>query len=509
MENGINKNGFFDLKVEPHLKPISDLGIGFYNLDENTATLRFQLSNSTGLLLISENNLSVYGYFESSNGSVSDVIELEIVDELNGVAEITLDQDFLQASTSTKVKGQLYIGVRNVDGRPDYNEVAVLGEFTFEVADALINKISSFTKIEYIRMFSQLKAQIQKEVTDIQEAIKNGADYVAEMQTVKEQGITQINKTVTEGKTYIDNVIAQAQTNINDAATSAIGDVKTAKDNALSTMTNTMSEKVSEVENVSNNAVKHVDDKLNEFNLGIEENSFIQPTDLDNKLNELEWQKYKLTNDDGTTPLISDFDFNNPEEILKYSAGTYYVRKANNHSSNNIIGNYGYLSINTTYEIKNVATLTFIPIGTSVLNTTSVYMCKKNGEWGDWIEVTNNQYDTGWVTFDLINGAKSNTAYKGEGDGGFDCAYRTITNGSEVTKKLRVNGTNLTPNQVIAQLPSNFAKNAQAFPVRVPNSSAGGYVVIRPSGRVNFYVSGDTSNWNETAYAYGECTWHD
>ena len=502
MENGINKNGFFDLKVEPHLKPISDLGIGFYNLDENTATLRFQLSNSTGLLLISENNLSVYGYFESSNGSVSDVIELEIVDELNGVAEITLDQDFLQASTSTKVKGQLYIGVRNVDGRPDYNEVAVLGEFTFEVADALINKISSFTKIEYIRMFSQLKAQIQKEVTDIQEAIKNGADYVAEMQTVKEQGITHINKTVTEGKAYIDSVIAQAQTNINDAATSAIGDVNTAKDNALSTMTNTMSEKVSEVENVSNNAVKHVDDKLNEFNLGIEENSFIQPTDLDNKLNELEWQKYKLTNDDGYTLYDSSFklDFSDIEQLENLGVGTRYLAVPINTPTEATSSN-GWV---TKFDRGSVKYLEFRPY-----NSNQIFIKHFYNTWSEWKLINETRYDTGWVTFDLINGAKSNTAYKDSGDGGFDCAYRTIKNGDVVTKKLRINGTNLTPNQVIAQLPSNFAKNAQAFPVRVPNSSAGGYVVIRPSGRVNFYVSGDTSNWNETAYAYGECTWHD
>ena len=502
MENGINKNGFFDLKVEPHLKPISDLGIGFYNLDENTATLRFQLSNSTGLLLISENNLSVYGYFESSNGSVSDVIELEIVDELNGVAEITLDQDFLQASTSTKVKGQLYIGVRNVDGRPEYNEVAVLGEFTFEVADALINKVSSFTKIEYIRMFSQLKAQIQKEVTDIQEAIKNGADYVAEMQTVKEQGITQINKTVTEGKTYIDNVITQAQTNINDAATSAIGDVKTAKDNALSTMTNTMSEKVSEVENVSNNAVKHVDDKLNEFNLGIEENSFIQPTDLDNKLNELEWQKYKLTNDDGTNHFV---DIGYDIDVLhNLPNGFHYAIKVPglpDGLSDKGSTSAGIMIVQSGNGTKR---LFFVAYTNNLLFTKNFY-----NTWTDWQLINSRQSDTGWVTFDLINGAKSNTAYKGEGDGGFDCAYRTITNGSVVTKKLRINGTNLTQNQVIAQLPANFAKNAQAFPVRVPNSSSGGYIVIRPSGRVNFYVSGDTSNWTETGYAYGECTWHD
>ena len=497
MENGINKNGFFDLKVEPHLKPISDLGIGFYNLDENTATLRFQLSNSTGLLLISENNLSVYGYFESSNGSVSDVIELEIVDELNGVAEITLDQDFLQASTSTKVKGQLYIGVRNVDGRPDYNEVAVLGEFTFEVADALINKISSFTKIEYIRMFSQLKAQIQKEVTDIQESIKNGADYVAEMQTVKEQGITQINKTVTEGKTYIDNVIAQAQTNINDAATSAIGDVKTTKDNALSTMTNTMSEKVSEVENVSNNATKHVDDKLIEFNGLLETEGFVTPEGLGNQLDELEWQKYKLTNDDGSVmsmPVGTDMN--------KLGAGLY----ESSGFINDPLNDEGFYEVIVT-ESKNSRKVIYATH--SYQNRMFVKTFHSGGVERDWKELTKSTSDTGWVTFDLINGAKSNTAYKDSGDGGFDCAYRIITNGSETKKLLRINGTNLVQNQVIAQLPSDFVKNAQTFPIRVPLKYSGAYLTIRPSGEVRFYINGGSSEWTSTDYAYGQCQWID
>ena len=497
MENGHMKTGFFSQKVEPYLRPISDIGIGFYNLDENTAKLRFQLSNDAGTLLISDENLKVYGYFESSNGSVSDVIELNIVDELNGIVEITLDQDFLHASTSTKVKGQLYIGVQNVSGKPEYNEVAVLGEFTFEVADALINKISSFTKIEYIRMFSQLKAQIEKEVRDIQDAIKNGADYVAEMNTVKEQGITSINKTVTDGKAYIDNVIAQAQTNINDTATSAISDVNTAKDNAISSMNAKVSESVSSVDNSSKGAIEHVDGKILEFNTQIEENGFVQPTDLDNKLNELQWQKHKFTEDDGQPIFYTSVD------PLTLPPGQYQI----SYMKNNPFKNNGsaLYNVNVLKGIDNtkqvIATLSY---------TGEVYI--KNVHKGvdlGWKQITNTQSDTGWIAFSLINGAESNTAYKDETDNGFDCAYRTITNGDVVTKKLRINGTNLTPNQVIAQLPSNFAKNAQAFPVRVPISYAGGYIVIRPSGKVNFYVSGDTSNWNESAYAYGECTWHD
>ena len=97
----------------------------------------------------------------------------------------------------------MYIGVNNVSGKPEYNEVAVFREFDFEVKDALINKISSFTKIEYIRMFDQLKMRIEQQVKDIEEAIANGADYVAEMQSVLQRGIETLNAIVTDGKTDI------------------------------------------------------------------------------------------------------------------------------------------------------------------------------------------------------------------------------------------------------------------------------------------------------------------
>ena len=195
--------------------------------------------------------------------------------------------------------------------------------------------------------------------------------------------------------------------------------------------------------------------------------------------------------------LTSPVDLKDPAYLSGLKPGSYYA--AGPTSSPN--GASGFITVIQRSAIKVVY---FQPY-----NQDRLFVNRFYNEWSGWKELTNNQYDTGWITFDLINGAKSNTAYKSSGDGGFDCAYRTIKNGDVVTKKLRINGSNLTQNQVIAQLPANFAKNAQAFPVRVPNSSAGGYIVIRPSGRVNFYISGDSSNWTETGYAYGECTWHD
>ena len=498
MDNGIDKKALFKMKTEPYLKPISDLGVGFYNLDENTAIIQFQLTNDSGPLMLHENNVKSYAYFESKNGSASDVIDLEIVDSYNGIVQITLPKDFLQASTDTKVTGQVYIGVNNVSGKPEYNEVAVFREFDFEVKDALINKISSFTKIEYIRMFDQLKARIEQQVKDIEEAIANGADYVAEMQSVLQRGIETLDAIVTDGKTDIQSFINQAKSDLDSTKDDAINDITSISNNAKTSVNETADGVIKNINNVSNNATEHIDGKVVEFNGLLETGGFLTPEELGNQLGELEWQKYKLTNDDGTSKTLA-----NPTDLLdttyldNLSPGLYYAAGPTNSPN----GASGFITVMQRSTIKIIY---FQPY-----NQDRLFVNRYYNEWSGWKELTNNQSDTGWVTFDLINGAKSNTAYKASGDGGFDCAYRTITNGNEVTKKLRINGSNLTQNQVIAQLPANFAKNAQAFPVRVPNSSTGGYIVIRPSGRVNFYVSGDTSNWNETGYAYGECTWHD
>lgn len=497
MVNGIDKKALFRLKAEPYLKPISDLGVGFYNLDENTAKIEFQLYNTKGPLLISENNIDASAYFESANGSASDVIDLEVLDGLNGIVGITLDKEFLQASTDTKVKGQVYVGVNNVDNNPENNEVAVFREFTFEVADALINKISSFTKIEYIRMFDQLKTRILQRVEDIEQAIANGADYVAEMKTVKEQGIAQINQTVTEGKAYIDNVIAQAQTNIVVTATSVIDDVNTAKNNAISTMNDKVEESISNVENVSNDAVVHVDDKLNEFNQAIIDNEFVKPEGLNDKLSSLTWQKYKLTQDDGKPTFYTAVD------PVTLPPGQYQISYMKNNPFNN--------SGSAMYNVEILQGIDNTKQVIAVLSYTGQVFIKNVHKGTDlgWKELTKTQSDTGWIPYQLINGALSNTAYKNTDENGFDCAYKTITNGSIVTKKLRINGSNITPGQVIAQLPTNFAKSTQSFPVKTPNVTNNAQVVIKPNGEVSFYVSNSDNSWNETGYAYAELTWHD
>ncbi|OIJ29058.1 BppU family phage baseplate upper protein [Staphylococcus sp. LCT-H4] len=495
MTNGIDKKALFNLKSEPYLKPISDLGVGFYNLDENTAILRFQLSNERGPLLISENNLTAYAYFESSNGSASDVIELEVEDSHKGIVTVTLDKEFLQASTSTKVIGQVYIAVNNVDGKPEYNEVAVFREFTFEVADALINKISSFTKVEYIRMFSQLKMKIEEQVRAIEEAIANGADYVAEMKSVLQQGVETLNAIVADGTADIQTFITQAKTDLTKVKDDATSDITTTANNAKSTVQETSTNAINSIEATALEATEHVDGKVAEFNETVEANGFLTPEKLTEDITALNWQKFKMTNDDGTYQTLSLLS--NVDTLHNLVPGNYYFTGTPITGSSSTAG-----FAKVEQREGTVRHITFRPY-----NSNQIWIKRFYNEWTEWERVGVSQNDTGWIPFQLANGATSNTEYTDKS--GFTCAFRTVVNGSVTTNYLRLNGKKMTNGQTIAQLPSSMVKNAQSFPVRTPTNKPLAYITIYVDGTVSLLINktSSTGTWEETDYIYGEFSW--
>lgn len=500
MANGIDKKALFKLKSEPYLKPISDLGVGFYNLDENTAILRFQLSNAKGPLLIHESNLTAYAYFESSNGSASDVIELEIEDSNNGIVSITLDKDFLQASTSTKVKGQVYIAVNNHDGNPEYNEVAVFREFNFEVADALINKISSFTKVENIRMFNQLKIHIEQRVNDIDAAIANGEDYVSQMNATLLNGKTQLNQIVTDGTAAIDGTVTQAISDITAIIDSATSEITTLSNNTKTDVQNTADNAITEITNTSNAATTHVDTKVSEFNQTVADNGFVTPEQLTTDLDALTWQKYKLTNDDGLIDLTNLEDNLDKLNNMK-STGLYYT--TNTPSLPDGVSSSGWLTVYARrgeQPIKHI----YHPYYQDKVVVRHYY-----DEWSNWKEISTTQTDTGWVPFNLINGAKTNAAYDYGGTrNGYGCAYRTIKRGDVTERHLRINGSNITAGQVIAQLPPGFCKNVQVGFIRAPLDHNGSSVIVENTGEVKVYIANEIE-WSvsDDNYIYGTISW--
>ena len=210
----LKKIGKIEVKNEPYLKPISDEGIGFYNLDDKTAVLRFYVTKNKKPLLISEENTETYIYLESSNGSNQVVENVRFIDPLNGVIEVTIPIEFLQASTNTTVIGQIYISINHLNQvDSDKSSTAVLNEFEFKVGNAIINKINGATKIKYIRMFDELKRQINARATEIQEQLDNLEDYVVKVKDASDEGITKIQ---IETKKGLDKLNQQHSKSVKD-----------------------------------------------------------------------------------------------------------------------------------------------------------------------------------------------------------------------------------------------------------------------------------------------------
>src|SRR5699024_3638749 len=81
-------------------------------------------------------------------------------------------------------------------------------------------------------------------------------------------------------------------------------------------------------------ATEHVDAKDNEFNQTVVDNGFLSPETLDEKLEGLEWQKYKLTESDGHRISVGELD------LLEAGTGLYETWRAKNDPLNGDIGFY-------------------------------------------------------------------------------------------------------------------------------------------------------------------------
>ena len=489
MANEIKKEAILKLQDEPYLKPISDTGVGFYNLDINTAVLTFQISKSGSPLLISEENAHSYAYFKSDNGSVSGVLDLEYKDPLNGIVTITLPTDFLQASSGSKVTGQMYITVNKWTSTPnDKSDTAVLSEFTFTVKDALINSISGETKIEYIRMFDVLKQQIQQRVHDIEEAIANGEDYVTEMKMTLESGKKELKDIVERSKTDVQTTAEQAITNVNTTKDNAVTKISDLSEETVLHVKNTADTAVQNVTGFSNDAIEHVDSKLEEFDQTIAGNGFLTPDAFDEELDSLDWQKYKLTNDDGTYPVVSLEK--NLDTLHSLSPGSHYATEIPITGSSSTAG-----FVEVMQRVGTVKHITFKPY-----NSTQIWLKRFYNEWSDWERVDVTQTDTGWLPIMIKNG------YEKSSIPDFKPSYRVIDYSTHKKVYVRLGVTNLKAGKnVVATIPPELN------PYKIYSLGVSTIAKIPPKvaisgGDIEFYPN-TSDSYNSTDYVIYQDEW--
>lgn len=382
--DGFYKEARITTVDEPYLKPISDEGIGFYNMDINTAVLTFQvrreINGENYPLEISKANTEITAYFVSDNGSSTGRVKVEFVDPMQGIIRLTLDNDFLKASTDTSVTGQIYI---NAVGRKD---TVVLNEFRFHVADALINQIDGDIKIRYIREIDDLVDLVKDRIETVSKELENVQEAENEFLNFVNTQKSEFVKQVTDLRNQMENFSKQTEIEITDYL-------------------NTINDKVLEVNERLNAATEGVitEQNLEEHLIGYAKKEEVG-TELSKKANEDEFkalsdgldeliqnkvneainkamgQQIPLTESDGAAIRLDNVDLSTMNKIDK--TGFYYLyNPTNSPDPDNQSGYAIVISRSETYK-----KVLFMPY-----NKHRIYSRNMMGEttrWGSWYDAT-------------------------------------------------------------------------------------------------------------------------
>lgn len=384
--DGLKKEAKITVVDEPRLKPITDENIAFYNMDINTAVLTFQVRKQDYPLEISKVNTDIYAYFVSDNGSSTGRVQVDYVNPMQGIIQLTLDNDFLKAATDTYVTGQIYI---KAVGRKD---TVVLNEFRFYVKDALINQIDADIKIGYIREIDDLIDNFKEKIESVSQNFSDietaQADFTAFVNAQKNTFIKQVNDMKNDMNTFANKTqqdLTDRLNSLDDKVLQTLRELENGTENFV-----TEDELNTLLANYPTNEqlTTQLDSKANVGDINSS-----QPTELpdldkiikekvDEALASASLQRFAFTDDSGYIPRIDNPDLYTMSGID--ASGFYYAyNPVNSPDPNNQSGYLLVMARSSSYK-----KVLFFPFNRHVF-----YSRNKMGDttgWGNWYDATNN-----------------------------------------------------------------------------------------------------------------------
>ena len=384
--DGLKKEAKITVVDEPRLKPITDENIAFYNMDINTAVLTFQVRKQDYPLEISKVNTDIYAYFVSDNGSSTGRVQVDYVNPMQGIIQLTLDNDFLKAATDTYVTGQIYI---KAVGRKD---TVVLNEFRFYVKDVLINQIDADIKISYIREIDDLIDNFKEKIESVSQNFSDietaQADFTAFVNAQKNTFIKQVNDMKNDMNTFANKTQQDLTDRLNSLDDQMLQTLRELENGTEKFVTEDELNTLLANYPTNEQLTTQLDSKAN-----VEDITSSQPTELpnldkiikekvDEALASASLQRFAFTDNDGYIPRIDNPDLYTMSGID--ASGFYYAyNPVNSPDSNN---QSGYLLVMA--RSNNYKKVLFFPY-----NRHKIYSRNMMGSttgWGNWYDATNN-----------------------------------------------------------------------------------------------------------------------
>lgn len=471
-----NKTATIRLDTNAKLESRSTLNVAFSTADQDTAILKFIVTQDNQPLLLGDANIESNIYLKHSNGShISH--PLTITDGLNGELAFQLPNDF--GKIPGQVTAQVYVARKG-------EKQAIVAEriFSFTIQESLAWEFDAETKLAYIIEFNELRELILNRQKDIEDAMANAEDYVGLIEQAREKGLSDIEIAKTNSLEELNNLADARLQEIETTGTQYVNDLTTVRDG--------------------------IDDKINQFNTDVSAGGYVKDTNTTN------WQKSKMIADDGMVLTIDTIDFNNIDAKINKS-GFYYAKSI----TNGPLGDYQKEgNITLLKYLNNKDRLTFQPRGTHKIFTK--YKTGENNVWSEWYDLTYNMettegsqtkatqalmdaktyideqvYDTGWQPLTVMSNVSKH-------DSAGASMYRVINNICEIRFNI---GIDTWINQLpIIQPPTNAKPTSSfSFLARTTGSTGKNPAIISydsAKGYFKVWTNGDNTI-NSGDYIYG------
>ncbi|WP_239760841.1 BppU family phage baseplate upper protein [Mammaliicoccus sp. N-M51] len=272
-----NKKAKLVLETTAFKQSRSDLNVAFSSADRETGVFEFTVTQDNKPLLLGNDNVKSSIIFVHSNG-LKIKAPMVITDGLNGKISYQVPNDILK--TPGKVTSQVYVARKS---KEETHAVVAERIFSFEIEKSLAWEFDAETKLNYIIEFDELEAQIKQRIYAIEQAMSNAEDYVNLIEQAKEKGLSDIDmlraNSIEELTTLANNKLAE----INSKGNEYVEDLTIVRDG--------------------------IDDKINQFNSDVNFGGYTRDTATSN------WQKYKLTNEDGSRFYTKKADFKHINDL--------------------------------------------------------------------------------------------------------------------------------------------------------------------------------------------------
>ena len=305
---------------------------------------------------------------------------------MQGIIQLTLDNDFLKAATDTYVTGQIYI---KAVGRKD---TVVLNEFRFYVKDALINQIDADIKISYIREIDDLIDNFKKKIESVSQNFSDietaQADFTAFVNAQKNTFIKQVNDMKNEMNAFANNTqkdLIDRLNSIDDKMLQTLSELENGTENFVTEdELNTLLANYPTNEQLTTqlNGKANVGDVTNPQSVELPDFDKMIKEKVDEALANATLQRFTFTDDNGYIPRIDNPDLYTMSGID--ASGFYYAyNPVNSPDPNN---QSGYLLVMA--RSNNYKKVLFFPFNRHKFYSRN--MMGNTTGWGNWYDATNN-----------------------------------------------------------------------------------------------------------------------